>query len=159
MSRPTAGKREAPICFSVVLAAPLADGLSLVAGGAVLSRDGERIADRSAVPFDPGVDELAHAGLATRPGVTVPCPSIAESPVSFECRHHVTLSIGATREIILGEVVYAHVSAAVVNERLHVDPAALDAVGRMGGHGYVRTNETFDLPTMSVADFMKSRAR
>lgn len=43
---------------SVVLAAPLADGLSLVAGGAVLSRDGERIADRSAVPFDPATGDL-----------------------------------------------------------------------------------------------------
>ncbi|KAJ8137563.1 hypothetical protein OY671_009224, partial [Metschnikowia pulcherrima] len=42
---------------SVVSEAPSADGSSLVAGGAVLSRDGERIADRSAVPFDPATGD------------------------------------------------------------------------------------------------------
>ena len=41
-------------------------------------------------------------------------------------------------------------TANVVNERLHVDPAALDAIGRMGGHGYATTRDFFDLPTMSV---------
>ena len=106
-----------------------------------------------AVPFDAEVDELALAGLTTRPGVRVPCPSIAESPASFECRHHVTLSIGNSREIILGEVVYAHLRSDVVNERLHVDPGALDAIGRMGGHGYATTRDVFDLPTLSVAEW------
>ncbi|MCP8940756.1 flavin reductase family protein [Alsobacter sp. SYSU M60028] len=106
-----------------------------------------------AVPFDQGVDELALAGLTARPGVKVPCPSILESPAAFECRHHITLSIGNSREIILGEVVYAHLHSNVVNERLHVDPRELDALGRMGGHGYVSTRDTFDLPTMTVADW------
>ena len=61
------------------------------------------------------------------------------------------MSIGNSREIILGEVVYAHLHRSVVNERLHVDPAALDAIGRMGGHGYATTRDVFDLPTMSEA--------
>jgi flavin reductase (DIM6/NTAB) family NADH-FMN oxidoreductase RutF len=104
-----------------------------------------------AVPFEPSMDEIALAGLTVRPGVKVPCPSIAESPAAFECRHHVTLSIGNSREIILGEVVYAHLHRNVVNERLHVDPAALDAIGRMGGQGYATTRDLFDLPTMSEA--------
>lgn len=104
-----------------------------------------------AVPFEPGVDELAEAGLETRPGRKVPCPWIARSPAAFECRHHVTLSIGASREIILGEVVWAHFREGVVDPRtLHVDAAAVDALGRMGGHGYARTRDLFDLPTMSV---------
>jgi flavin reductase (DIM6/NTAB) family NADH-FMN oxidoreductase RutF len=107
----------------------------------------------TAVPFEAGVDELAMAGLTPRQGVKVPCPAIAESPAAFECRHHVTLSIGSTREIILGEVVYAHLHSSVVNERLHVDPAKLDALGRMGGHGYSTTRDTFDLPTMTVAQW------
>jgi flavin reductase (DIM6/NTAB) family NADH-FMN oxidoreductase RutF len=107
----------------------------------------------SAVPFEPGTDELALAGLTVRAGVKVPCPSIAESPASFECRHHVTLSIGGSREIILGEVVYAHLDSGIVDERLHVDPGALDAIGRMGGHGYATTRDYFDLPTMSVLDW------
>jgi flavin reductase (DIM6/NTAB) family NADH-FMN oxidoreductase RutF len=111
-----------------------------------------------AVPFEPSADELALAGLSTRSGIRVPCPSIAESPASFECRHHVTLSIGNSREIILGEVVYAHLRSDIVNERLHVDPVALDAIGRMGGHGYATTRDVFDLPTMSVAEWHQRAA-
>lgn len=107
----------------------------------------------TAVPFGPGVDELARAGLTARPGVKVACPAIAEAPVAFECRHHVTLSIGNSREIILGEVVYAHLHADIVNERLHVDPAVLDALGRMGGQGYATTRDYFDLATMSEAEW------
>ena len=104
-----------------------------------------------ATPFEPGIDELAEAGLTTRPGTRVPCPYIAEAPVAFECRQHTTLGIGNSREIILGEVLFAHFHPAVVNPaNHHVDPVALDAIGRMGGHGYSLTRELFDLPTMSV---------
>ena len=108
-----------------------------------------------AVPFEPGVDELAEAGLSARPGVKVASPWIGEAPAAFECRHHTTLGIGNSREIILGEVVYAHFNAAVIDvSNLHVDPGALDAVGRMGGQGYASTRDYFDLPTMSVATWL-----
>lgn len=103
-----------------------------------------------AVPFAPGIDELVQAGLTAMPGVKVPCPWIGQAPAAFECRHHTTLGIGSSREIILGEVVYAHFRADTIDERLHVDPVALDAIGRMGGHGYATTRDYFDLPTMSV---------
>lgn len=112
-----------------------------------------------AVPFAPAVDELAEAGLTAMPGAKVPCPWIGQSPAAFECRQHVTLSIGASREIILGEVVYAHFRADVVDaDRHYVDPAALDAIGRMGGHGYARTRDYFDLPTMSVEEWGRRKA-
>jgi flavin reductase (DIM6/NTAB) family NADH-FMN oxidoreductase RutF len=112
-----------------------------------------------AVPFPEGVDELAEAGLTARPGARVPCPWIAEAPAAFECRHHTTLGIGNSREIILGEVVYAHFRADTVDARLHVDPATLDAVGRMGGHGYASTRDRFDLPTLSVEAFRADASR
>ena len=89
--------------------------------------------------------------LTAMPGAKVPCPWIGQAPAAFECRHHTTLSIGNSREIILGEIVYAHFRGDTVDERLHVDPAALDAVGRMGGHGYATTRDYFDLPTMPLA--------
>ena len=111
-----------------------------------------------AVPFESGEDELAQAGLTARSGARVPCPYIAEAPAAFECRHHTTLCIGSSRDIILGEVVYAHFHDAVVDaERLHVDPRRLDAVGRMGGHGYASTRDLFDLPTMSEAAWQADR--
>ncbi len=110
-----------------------------------------------AVPFEPGIDELAEAGLTAAPGVKVACPWIAEAPAAFECRHHTTLGIGKTREIILGEVLYAHFRPDVVDLAKHyVDPAALDAVGRMGGQGYASTRDYFDLPTMTVDGWRSS---
>jgi flavin reductase (DIM6/NTAB) family NADH-FMN oxidoreductase RutF len=107
-----------------------------------------------AVPFDAGVDEIAMAGLTAVPGTDVRSPRIAESPASFECRRYVTLDIGHSREIVLGKVIGLHLRADTVDlSNFHVDPARLDAIGRMGGHGYVRTHETFDLPTMTVAEW------
>jgi flavin reductase (DIM6/NTAB) family NADH-FMN oxidoreductase RutF len=105
-----------------------------------------------ATPFEPGVDELEQAGLTAMPGVKVPCPWIGQAPAAFECRHHTSLGIGNSREIILGEVVYAHFRADTIDANRHyVDPVALDAIGRMGGQGYATTRDYFDLPTMPVA--------
>ena len=111
-----------------------------------------------AIPFDPTIDELKEAGFTHRPGVKVACPGIAESPAVFECKHYITLGIGKSREIILGEVVQAHIHAEAIDKaRLYVQADVLDAVGRMGGHGYVRSNDVFDLPTMTVADWLARR--
>jgi flavin reductase (DIM6/NTAB) family NADH-FMN oxidoreductase RutF len=106
------------------------------------------------VSFEPGEDELATAGLHALAGEKVKPPRIAECPAALECRHYQTLNIGATREIILGEVLCVHLRADAVDaDNMHVDPVVLDAVGRMGGHGYTRTRDHFDLPTISVEEF------
>ena len=58
---------------------------------------------------------------------------------------------------MLGEVLHAHLRADAVDGRLHIDPAIIDAVGRMGGHGYAGTRQRFDLPTMSAGDHAAGR--
>lgn len=107
----------------------------------------------TATPFPSEVDELAAAGLTPVPGTHVASPYIAEAPVALECRRHVTVEVSASRAIVLGQVVAMHIRRSLVNERLHVDPVKLDALGRMGGHGYCRSNETFDLASLSVAEW------
>jgi flavin reductase (DIM6/NTAB) family NADH-FMN oxidoreductase RutF len=108
----------------------------------------------TAIPFPSHVNELEQAGLTTVVGTHVKCPRIAEAPVAFECRRHVGIAIGKSREIILGLVLAIHIRDDIVDrDRFHIDPRALDAVGRMGGHGYAQTRDLFDLPTMSVADW------
>lgn len=109
--------------------------------------------DNTAIAFPPEVNEVEAAGLATRPGVSVISPWIAEAPVALECRRHMTLSLGRSREIVLGEVLHLHMRADLVNDRLHVDQAGLDAVGRMGGHSYSSTRDLFDLVTPSLAQW------
>lgn len=110
-----------------------------------------------AVPFEPGFDELVAAGLTAIPGTRVSCPRIGEAPVALECRRMMALSIGQSREIILGEVLMAHVRDDLIDPAtLYIDQLGLDAIGRMGGHGYARTREYFDLPTRSLKQWMET---
>ncbi|OWV90231.1 flavin reductase [Rhizobium sp. R635] len=95
-----------------------------------------------------GVDELKEAGLTAMPGEKVASPFIAEAPAAFECRRHVTLELGRSRQIIMGEIVYAHYRDGVVDpERLHVDPAAIDAIARLGGDTCATIRDRFEMLT------------
>ena len=95
-----------------------------------------------------GVDELMEAGLTAMPGEKVASPFIAEAPAAFECRRHVTLELGRSRQIVMGEIVYAHYRDGVVDpERLHVDPAAVDAIARLGGDTCATTRDRFEMLT------------
>lgn len=108
-----------------------------------------------AVGFPRDRDELREAGLTARPGAVVASPWIAEAPAAFECRRHMTLELGKSRQIILGEIVYAHYHQGVVDpERLHVDPAALDAIARLGGNTCSTIRDRFDMavPTLAAWD-------
>ncbi|MGO8065134.1 flavin reductase family protein [Rhizobium leguminosarum] len=95
-----------------------------------------------------GVDELKQAGLTAMPGEKVASPFIAEAPAAFECRRHVTLELGRSRQIVMGEIVYAHYRDGVVDpERLHVDPAAVDAIARLGGDTCATIRDRFEMLT------------
>jgi flavin reductase (DIM6/NTAB) family NADH-FMN oxidoreductase RutF len=107
-----------------------------------------------AVAFPPDVDELAAARLTAVPGTHVRCPRIGEAPASLECRRYLTLEVGRSREIILGEVLAVFVREGVVDRsKKYVDQRAMDAIGRMGGDGYALTRDYFDLPTPSLAQW------
>lgn len=109
----------------------------------------------TAAKFPPEIDEIAAAGLTARPGSAVPCPWIAEAPAAFECRRHITLSLGRSREIILGEILHAHFAPGTVDDRLHVDPAALDAIARLGGDTCCTIRDRFDMPTPTLDDLRR----
>lgn len=95
-----------------------------------------------------GVDELKEAGLTAMPGQKVASPWIAEAPAAFECRRHVTLELGKSRQIIMGEIVYAHYRDGVVDpERLRVDPAEVDAIARLGGDTCSTIRDRFEMLT------------
>ncbi|MBP2444862.1 flavin reductase family protein [Rhizobium leguminosarum] len=95
-----------------------------------------------------GVDELKEAGLTAISGEKVASPFIAEAPAAFECRRHVTLELGRSRQIVMGEIVYAHYRDGVVDpERLHVDPAAVDAIARLGGDTCATIRDRFEMLT------------
>ncbi len=102
---------------------------------------------RCAAKYPRGVDELQEAGLTAKPGAKVASPWIAEAPAAFECRRHVTLELGKSRQIIMGEIIYAHFREGAVDDRLHVDPAAIDAIARLGGDTCATIRDRFDMFT------------
>lgn len=102
-------------------------------------------------PLPPEVSELERVGLVAAPSVRVAPPRLAASPVAYECvtTQIVPLDPGqpGSGTVVFGRVVYVHVHDDVINERMHIDPDKVAAVGRMGGSLYSRTRERFALPS------------
>ncbi|MBX3354686.1 MAG: flavin reductase family protein [Phycisphaeraceae bacterium] len=111
----------------------------------------------AAEPLPYGASEFELSGLTPRPGVMVRAPFVAESPVAFECRtlQVIRLDGGSAvpnaGNIVIGAVVRVHVRDEMVDARHRIDPAKLDAVGRMGGFGYATTRDRFELPWGAAA--------
>ncbi|HYC99803.1 MAG TPA: flavin reductase family protein, partial [Phycisphaerales bacterium] len=97
-----------------------------------------------------GESEFAFSGLTPSPSVRVKPPRVAECHVSYECvtDRVIRTNPGAPGggNVVIGRVVHVHAADAVVNARLQVDPAALDALGRMGGpRGYCTTRDRLEV--------------
>jgi flavin reductase (DIM6/NTAB) family NADH-FMN oxidoreductase RutF len=107
----------------------------------------------TAAEFEPGVDELAKAGLTALDSIQVKAPRIAESPVHLECREVQTIEIGRNR-VVMGEVVEVHIEDAYFDgERMYVAAEKLAAVGRMHGRGwYARSSDLFEIPRVKPED-------
>ena len=100
-----------------------------------------------ALPLEPGESEIDVAGLETAASATVRPPRIVQAPAALECRRHTTLQVGNRREIIVGEVLRIVVRPDLVDgERLRIDQAGLDTVGRLGGDTYTTTRDRFEMP-------------
>ena len=100
-------------------------------------------ANATAAEVAPEVDEFKLAGLTALASEAVRPPRVAESPAQMECRLMqviYTSKEAGSGVIVLGEVVRFHVRGDLV-EDFRVDPAGLDAVGRMAGNAWVRTRD------------------
>jgi flavin reductase (DIM6/NTAB) family NADH-FMN oxidoreductase RutF len=101
----------------------------------------------TAADVEPEIDEFQLAGLTAIPSDVVRAPRVAESPAQMECK---LLQIIFTRQapgagvVVLGEIVRFHVNAEL-EQNFRIDPAKLDAVGRMAGNTWAHTRDRFDL--------------
>jgi len=101
----------------------------------------------TAAEVDPEVDEFKLSGLTPVASEVVKAPRVAESPAQMECKLMQVIYTGdkpASGVIVLGEVVRFHVREDLV-EDFRVDPAGLDAVGRMAGNTWVQTRDRIEL--------------
>jgi flavin reductase (DIM6/NTAB) family NADH-FMN oxidoreductase RutF len=87
--------------------------------------------------------EFEHAGLERAESVRVQAPRVAEAKVAFECELYDFVEIGRSA-MVLGEVVYAHVSDDVTTDG-KVDVRKLDAVGRLSGSYYSSIRDRFSM--------------
>jgi hypothetical protein len=66
----------------------------------------------------------------------------------------VTLELGKSRQIILGEIVFAHYHSDVIDvDRMRIDPAKLDTIARLGGNTCSTIRDRFEMPTPTLAEF------
>jgi flavin reductase (DIM6/NTAB) family NADH-FMN oxidoreductase RutF len=104
-------------------------------------------ANATAAEVPPEVDEFVLSGLTPLASQVVRPARVAESPAQMECR--VLQVIYTSREpgggvIVLGEIVRFHVRKILLTD-FRVDPAGLDAVGRMAGNTWARTRDRIEL--------------
>jgi len=104
-------------------------------------------ANAAASEVPPDVDEFVLSGLTPVASEAVRPPRVAESPAQMECK--LLQVIYTSHEpgggvVVLGEIVRIHVRGDLV-DNFRVDPAGLDAVGRMAGNTWSRTRDRIEL--------------
>ena len=140
------------VCFSTGFRVPAKDTLANVTatGEFVVNIVSEEIAEQMNLcsgEYAHGVSEFEISGLTPVPSGLVKPPYVLESHVNMECKLVQTVEIsirprGGT--LIIGEVVRFHIDEAIVGN-FRIDPDKLRAIGRMGGNGYTRTRDRFEM--------------
>lgn len=103
-------------------------------------------ASSATLPY--GESEFEAFGIAATPSERVRPPRVAAAPVAFECTLDRFVHLGEgplAANVVFGRIVVAHVSEAVLGADGRPDSAKLDLIGRLGGEGYTRTRERFEL--------------
>jgi flavin reductase (DIM6/NTAB) family NADH-FMN oxidoreductase RutF len=97
-----------------------------------------------------GESEFDLTGLTPVASSKVRPPRLAESPVSFECETVQVIRTApgepASGNVVMGRVLRVHIDDGLIDERFHIDADRLRAIGRMGGLGYCRTRQRFEMP-------------
>ncbi|MEN2283556.1 flavin reductase family protein [Algoriphagus sp. SE2] len=101
--------------------------------------------------YDKGVNEFVKAGLTSIPSVEVKPPRVEEAPIAFECKVNEIKplgEVGGSGNLVICEVLLAHISEGVLDEEGKIDPFKMDAVARLGGNWYSRASgkSLFQIP-------------
>lgn len=105
----------------------------------------------SSTEYAKGINEFVKAGLTEVPSDKIKPPRVAESPVSFECIVKQVIETGdqgGAGNLILCEVIMAHIQDEILDEEGKIDPFKLDAVARLGNNWYCRASgdALFEVP-------------
>lgn len=95
--------------------------------------------------YPKGVNEFVKAGFTQVNSTIVKPPQVGESPAAFECKVLDVIKTGdqgAAGNLVICEVVMAHIKDEILDAEGKIDPVKLDAIARMGGDWYCRANGT-----------------
>lgn len=103
--------------------------------------------NQSCANYPNDVSEFYAANIQQTPSQLVSAPSVADSKVRYECKLREVITISdepSGGKMMLLDVVGIFVDdATLVNG--YIDPARLDAVGKMGGDYFSTTEDKFEL--------------
>ncbi|MFT5423482.1 MAG: flavin reductase (DIM6/NTAB) family NADH-FMN oxidoreductase RutF [Phycisphaerales bacterium] len=103
----------------------------------------------AAEPLAFGENEFDLVGLNMAPSTAVEPPRVAESPVCFECKTIRIMGLGGDNpyagNIVIGRVMHVYVQDDLIDDKRRIDQQRLGTVGRMGGYGYCRTSDQFEI--------------
>lgn len=113
-------------------------------------------ANATSAAFAPEVSEWEAVGVEAAPALRVAPPRVAGARAVLECalRQAIPLGSGAhggpSSTLVIAEVVHFALAEGVAHRdargRLQIDPDRLQAVGRLGGIAYTRTESRLELP-------------
>ncbi len=91
--------------------------------------------------FPKGTNEFLKSGLTPVPSERVKPPRVKESPVAFECEVKQVIELGtegAAGNLVICEVILAHVDERVLDAQGNISPFEMDVVARLGQDYYTR---------------------
>jgi flavin reductase (DIM6/NTAB) family NADH-FMN oxidoreductase RutF len=111
----------------------------------IASEDLAQKMNLSAADFPPDESEFDWAGLTVTKSDLVKSPRVGEAPVAFEAKVIDRIRIADSKcTLVLGEIVWVHIDRSVVTGD-RIDPAKLQAVGRLAGSGFAHLGELFSM--------------
>lgn len=105
--------------------------------------------NQSSADYPRDVDEFDAAKIKTIEATKVRPHRVLGSPIQLECKLIQIVPVGEgplAANLVIGRIELIHLDDLVLDEKQKIDPAKVDAIGRMGGASYCRTTERFDLP-------------
>lgn len=93
--------------------------------------------------------EIDAVGIEVVPSQIVSPPRVKASPIQIECQLIQVVKVGdgpAAGNLVVGQILVAHIDDAVLNAAGEIDPDLLDTIGRMGASDYCWTRQRFALP-------------
>lgn len=101
----------------------------------------------SSYEFTEEESEFEKTGLTPAPASLVGHPRIAEAAACLECRVFRRIEVGATRELVLGEILLVHAREGIIDpQSKRVSEEHYRPIGRLFANRYCTTRQRFDLP-------------